>query len=365
MGWDRPHLCQILTDVLDVIDVETVIVGQGIAGTTLSWMLHQMGKPIAIIDRNEAVTSSKIAAGIMTPITGMRFVQSSSWNSRWEAARQFYQNLESSYFADNSPFFQQLPAIRLFRNREERTFFRETREEKYKDSICNIDPPLNSEMFFEDEGGFEMIETGRLDCPRYLEQSRTYFEHASNCHLFQDELRPELDLLASADHFDIPRLRLRTDRIVFCQGVHGISNRWFRGVPSKPAKGEILLIRIPGCDEKRVIHNDLWLVPVGDEKFMAGSTFQWNQLDTVPTSAGQEELVGRLQNVIKAPFEIVDHTAAVRPANHDQQPVVKFSKAHPNMAMINGLGAKGALLAPTCVREYVRRAYRAGMEYFE
>jgi glycine oxidase len=53
-----------------------IICGQGLAGTLLAWKLLELGQPVIIIDLDEAVTSSKIAAGIVTPITGLRLALS-------------------------------------------------------------------------------------------------------------------------------------------------------------------------------------------------------------------------------------------------------------------------------------------------
>ncbi|NOU04706.1 MAG: NAD(P)-binding protein, partial [Hyphomicrobiaceae bacterium] len=42
---------------------DTIIVGQGLAGTTLAWRLVDAGQRVLMFDPAEAVTSSKIAAG--------------------------------------------------------------------------------------------------------------------------------------------------------------------------------------------------------------------------------------------------------------------------------------------------------------
>ena len=52
--------------------VEFLIVGQGLAGTALAWELIWRGRDVLVVDAGEAVTSSKIAAGLVTPITGQR-----------------------------------------------------------------------------------------------------------------------------------------------------------------------------------------------------------------------------------------------------------------------------------------------------
>ena len=55
------------------MQVDYLIIGQGICGTMLSWFLHKEGKTFLIIDDNNENASSKIAAGIINPVTGRRY----------------------------------------------------------------------------------------------------------------------------------------------------------------------------------------------------------------------------------------------------------------------------------------------------
>lgn len=350
---------------MSVNAVDTLIVGQGLAGTNLAWLLHRLGKTIAIVDRDESDTASRVAAGLITPITGQRFAMSSGWDAQWRLASEFYQAIQTEFLNESPLFFRTTPAVRLFASAEEADYFQEHRARRYR-GVVSTPSRLLDESFFETTfGGFEMSVAGRLQTDEFLAASRTFFTRLPCCHFITGELRPELDILAEPDRFQIPRLDLVANRIVFCQGFGGRVNRWFPGIPSKPAKGEILTIRIPGCRETRVIHHDIWLAPIGDELFRAGSTFEWDQLDSTPTDAGRATIENRLKKFLKKPYEVVDHQAAVRPAMHDQQPQVVFSKAHPNLAAINGLGSKGALHSPACAREYVRQAYNATNEFVD
>jgi glycine/D-amino acid oxidase-like deaminating enzyme len=56
------------------MEVDYLIIGQGICGTMLSWFLHKEGKNFVVIDDSNENSSSKIAAGIINPITGRRYV---------------------------------------------------------------------------------------------------------------------------------------------------------------------------------------------------------------------------------------------------------------------------------------------------
>ncbi len=51
-----------------------LIVGQGLAGSLLAWELMQRGAKVLIVD-NGMPNASQVAAGLINPITGMRFAK--------------------------------------------------------------------------------------------------------------------------------------------------------------------------------------------------------------------------------------------------------------------------------------------------
>src|SRR4029079_6686715 len=56
------------------MSVDVLIIGQGICGTFLSWYLQKENKSYLVIDNNNSNASSRIAAGIINPVTGRRLV---------------------------------------------------------------------------------------------------------------------------------------------------------------------------------------------------------------------------------------------------------------------------------------------------
>src|ERR1700755_3098508 len=53
-----------------------LIIGQGIAGTFTGWYLEKLGASFAVIDESRPNTASKVAAGLINPVTGRRLVKS-------------------------------------------------------------------------------------------------------------------------------------------------------------------------------------------------------------------------------------------------------------------------------------------------
>jgi len=61
------------------MEVDYLLIGQGLAGTVLSQRLIRAGKKVRIIDNAKANRSSRVAAGLYNPITGKRLVK--TWNA--------------------------------------------------------------------------------------------------------------------------------------------------------------------------------------------------------------------------------------------------------------------------------------------
>ena len=54
---------------------EFLIIGQGLSGTWLSYYLQKEKRSFLVIDNNKSVTASRVAAGIINPVTGRRIVK--------------------------------------------------------------------------------------------------------------------------------------------------------------------------------------------------------------------------------------------------------------------------------------------------
>ena len=327
-----------------------IVVGQGLAGTALAWSLRWNGSRVLVMDRDTPITSSKIAAGLITPITGQRLVKTWRFDELWLAAVAFYRRVEQE---TGTSLFRQTPMVRLFSNGNEVDFFaRRIAASEFREMVRQPEPLLEPSSFLTEAGGFEMPSAGQLNVPQYLTASREYFVR-EGCYLTAD-LNAECDLEFDSLGVSLPRLGVRAGRLIFCQGIDATINPWFRAVRFKPAKGEILTIRIPGLSESRVVHQGVWLAPLGGELFRVGSTYEWQQLDNVPTVAGRDEILSRLREFLLLPFEVVEHQAAVRPIHVNQYPVVGLHPDHEQLGYFNGLGSKGTLHAPFFASHFAR-----------
>lgn len=330
-------------------EYEVVVIGQGLAGTAVAWWLRWSGTSTLVVDRETDWTSSKVAAGLMTPITGQKLVKNWIHDKLWPVATEFYRRVEQ---LTGTTFFREVAMVRLLKSPEELSSFeRRLAAGEYAGLVRPPDPMLDLHSFSVDHGAFEMQSSGQLNVNQYLEASRESFR-ADGGYLTADlDVSRDLELLP--DWIEIPRLDLRARRVIFCQGIEITQNPWFRELQFKPAKGEILGLKVPGLLESRIVHGGVWLAPMGDGCFKAGSTYDWEQLDHVPTARGREEILTRLDQFLKLNYEVVSHQAAVRPIHRNQFPVLGRHPLHRQLACLNGLGSKGSLHAPYFARQLV------------
>src|SRR6188768_1768228 len=57
------------------MQTEFLIIGQGISGTWLSYYLQKANRSFIVIDNEQSSSASRVAAGIINPVTGRRIVK--------------------------------------------------------------------------------------------------------------------------------------------------------------------------------------------------------------------------------------------------------------------------------------------------
>ena len=318
-----------------------IIIGQGLAGSTLAWQLHRRGFRVLVVDRLSGNSSSRIAAGLVTPVTGKRLAKSWRFDEVFPAALAFYRWVEAQV---GQTLFLQRASVRIFQDESERDEYHRREPTTIAGLVRTLHSPLNPDWFNAPFGGFEMPSAARLDVSRYLDVSRQFFQQRNA--FLAAEVEPGRDVELIANGIRLPRFGFASRGIIFCRGFDEIADPWFGGIRFNAAKGEILTVRIPDLQEDRVIHHGLWLAPVDGELFRVGSTYVWDDLEPHPTSTGRTEIEARLRLFLRSPFEVVGHEAAVRPVIDAGYPVLGLHPRHPQLAYLNGLGSKGSLLAP-------------------
>src|ERR1700693_2962393 len=108
---------------MEVVDV--LIVGQGLAGTWLSYWLHKAGVSFKIIDQINPDGASLRAAGLINPVTGRRLVTTWMIDELMPFAKNGYQEignfLDEIFINETSviDFFPSAQMLQAFQKRYE------------------------------------------------------------------------------------------------------------------------------------------------------------------------------------------------------------------------------------------------------
>jgi glycine oxidase len=99
------------------------------------------------------------------------------------------------------------------------------------------------------------------------------------------------------------------------------------------------------------MHGGIWVAPTAEpDVFRVGSTYDWAALDQVPSPSAQAEIERKLQALVRVPYTVLDHQAAVRPIIHLSEAVLGLHPQFERLGYFNGLGSKGSLHAPWFAR---------------
>ena len=149
-------------------DVDFIIVGQGLAGTCLAWELLALGASVRVIDREAAVTSSRIAAGLITPVTGQRLVKTWRFEELRDAAWEFYRRVESDLGCE---VLRDTSMVKVFTSVSEReSFDKRMHDPAYAGLLREMtECPAGVSA---PRGGCELLRGGQLDVAEFLAQSR-------------------------------------------------------------------------------------------------------------------------------------------------------------------------------------------------
>jgi glycine/D-amino acid oxidase-like deaminating enzyme len=325
------------------VRADTAIIGGGLAGTALAWAMVRRGVEVVVIDPEEPCTSSRVAAGLVTPIAGQRFVVSWDYEDAWPLARAHYADVEQ---ASGQTLVRDRPMVRLIENEREAGFWATKRETLPRHLWRDLLPEDLPEGIDAPLGGMVMPGAARLDVPGYLSASRRLLGETGLCRYLSARVPVDGGLARCHEGWRLDPPGLLARRVVFCQGFEAADNPWFQGLIFNPSKGEILDIKVDELRATRTIHRGVWLVAEDTGKYRAGSTYTWHDTTTTPTEKGREEVVARLKRFLRLPFTVTGQRAGVRPNIHGFLPVIGSHPVEPGLAMFNGLGSKGSLLAP-------------------
>ena len=322
-----------------------LIIGQGLAGTALAWRLHERGVPFVIVDREEPVTCSKVAAGLITPVTGMRLKVSWRFEVFYPEALRFYRQIGKRL---GTRVFFPRGYVRLLKNEQERQKWpKRLRESEVGPFVHLQAPQLDPAIVTLPHEGFQQRHAAWLDTVTYLEASRRFFGEAYR----------KATIAASEVLDDAEGIVWRGERfshVVWAQGWQAAKHPLFGWVPFQSALGTILTAKADLKGERRILNRGCWVIPRADGTLRAGSTYEWTFPEPPAASPGMiADLETKLRDFLAVPVELLGSQSAVRPIIKGRQALLGAHPSHPRVLLFNGLGSKGSLRSPWLARHLV------------
>ena len=201
--------------------------------------------------------------------------------------------------------------------------------------------------FVPSQYGFgEVLHSGYVDTKLLLESYQKYLIQEK---VYLEETFNYLDLVISTEFVEYKNYKAKN--IVFAEGFGMLSNPYFNELPLDGTKGELLIIKASNLDLDVILKSSIFVVPLGNDLYKVGATYNWVDKTNYPTEVAKNELVENLKELITCDFEITEHRAGVRPTVKDRRPLVGTHYKYKNVHLLNGLGTRGVMLAPAMARD--------------
>ncbi|MDX8397357.1 MAG: FAD-dependent oxidoreductase [Mariprofundaceae bacterium] len=314
------------------IQCDTLIIGAGLAGSILAWKLQQAGQSIHLIHQPSIQSASRVAAGLINPVTGQRLVLQKNIAQYLPAAHSFYQQLSQRFKQD---FFIVKPMLRQLNDDKIRlAWHKRQHDKKYHGYLSQSS---------EHPDAILQHQTGYLDTNALLNALQAKFKQQSQiteAHFHHQNL--------SIHNTHLQWSNIRASKVIFCQGWRAKFCHFFSFLPFQPAKGEILTLSSSTKLPKHIINQHKWLLPMNDYQCKLGATYENNFDNEAISSDARKELLQALKEmpVDHKSMTVTQQQAGIRPNSLDKSPFLGSHPKHKNIHIFNGFGSKGSLLIP-------------------
>ncbi len=315
-----------------------IIVGFGFAGIAFTHILEKNKKQFLVFDA-DLPKSTTTAAALFNPVILKRFTAAWKATEQMQLLQTFYEEMEARL---GERIMEELPTFRKFASLEEQNnwFMASDRPSLSEYLLAKIEREINPNIL--GEFGFgRVLQTGRIDTKKMVSLYTKLLEKEG---------------LICREKFDFSALEIKEDgvcykgvsarRIVFCEGYNVVENPYFNYLPMQGCKGELLTFSAPKLQLYSVVKSNGFIIPFGENNYKIGTTYVLDDKTNMPTESGREELLEKLKDLISCDFEIIEQEVGIRPTILDRRPLLGTHPEYESLCILNGLGTRGAMLAP-------------------
>jgi len=325
-----------------------LIVGGGIAGLSLAFSMYERNIPFKLIDAKKNY-SSIIAAGLINPIVFRRTTKSWRVDEFTPYLESFYKKIEALVGLN---FFHPISIRRIFAHEQERNEWEKKQlQPEYSSYLNEISPEDNAFSNPKNNFGTGTIERAYyVSTVTFMEQAYRFLEE-NNFIQYEEVNYSDFDTTTTSYKDEV------YEKIFFCQGYTNAENPWFGSLPIQCTKGETLTVHSTQLPKDVSLNLKCFVLPIGNQEFKVGATYDWNSTDLSITEKGKEQLEAHLKTLTDAPYTIIDQKAGIRPTVLDRRPLLGKHSEFPNLILFNGLGTKGYMMAPLLANELLDHVF--------
>lgn len=322
------------------IEGQYAIVGGGLSGTILAWELYFRQIPFVIFDDFKENTSSKVAPGTYNPIVFKRFISSWRADDLINCLNEFYSKIE---YELKIKFHYKVNILKIINNDDEIKLWKKKTKDEPNNYFMEPDIIENKNSKINAPYGFgKVVDSGYINTNLFLEESHNFFRK------YQLLRNYKVSYSELENNFLLDGIEFK--KVIFAEGYLGENNLFFPNLKYNFAKGEVLELEIKDLKLDNIISKNMFLLPIGNDRYYAGSTFKWHYDDDQTTPEALEELLDGLSKIINCDIKVINQKAGIRPATYDRRPFLGESKVKLNVYSFNGMGAKTVMLAPYCAK---------------
>jgi len=321
-----------------VKEVDYIVVGLGLAGIAFCEQLERANKSFMVYD-SLGPGASRVAAGLYNPVILKRYTLPWRAIEQLDLAIPYFEALEQKI---KVKFMGPLPVRKIFSSIEDQNNWFAATDRPGLDRF--VSPHLikseNSAIAAPYDYG-EVLETGRVDIKKL---QAGYQEYLESCSAFA-KASFDYKNIAFTDNGVIYD-NCKAKRVVFAEGYGMKENPFFQKLPLVGNKGEYIIVKAPQLKLTAAIKTSFFIVPIGDDCYKVGASFNWTDKNTIPSQEARKELVEKFESLVSCTYEIIDQEVGMRPTTGDRRALVGVHPKHWQLAILNGLGTRGIMAAP-------------------
>ncbi|MFN4300172.1 MAG: NAD(P)/FAD-dependent oxidoreductase [Thermaurantimonas sp.] len=316
-----------------------LLVGQGIAGSTIALQAERSGIQITNISLPLLSNSSRVASGLWNPVVLKRMTLVWRAGEMLDALEHFYPWAEE---VTEAFFYHPMPIFRLFHSVAEVNDWQAKSAQPLWDTILEPNVVELPEYIQAPYGAGRMKRTGWVDTRAYMEAVHRKLQFQEKV-FFEEFHYDRLKILDSGVEY----AGIRYDGVIFADGIHGWQrNPWFPRTFMRPTRGDVLTLSDLPDSWDFVLHFSHFVLPIDAGRWKLGATYDFRHLSPHPNLLMAKEMLRDLKKIAQVQPEIIELNAGLRPNTKDRRPLIGSHPQYPQLYFINGLGSRGILMAP-------------------